>query len=536
MLVLLISGLLNVVCALAWPLRWIRTVDAWLPFSIHPVSGVTAVIGGLALIGVARGVRHGYRRAWLAALVILLVSIVYRLTRGAGLEGLSVACVISLWLLAEYRHFQVNPAGLRRVLGWAIMTGLAVIVLASLLDTAYISARETRDVVVAVIVGTVLLVLATALPGREHRRAGAARAKAFDRARAIFDRYGGGTLDYFALRDDKSWLFSGNTLIAYSVINRVMLVSPDPIGPATERLDAWSDAMDLADANGWYICVLGASASWLPVYQTAGLSEIYLGDEAIVDCQVFSLKGKSMKSLRGAYNRVSKAGYHVEVMDALSASQELRGQLAELATQTRQGETERGYSMTLSRLFDERDTGLLLAVCMDPAGNPVAFNQYVPASHVNGFSLDLMRRTNDPDAPNGLTDFVIIETINWMAERGLNGLGLNFAVMRAVVADETGSGPWHSAEKSLLHHFSDTMQIESLWNFNKKYDPQWRPRYSVADDRAHLPWAGLAIARAESVSELPVVGRFMTPKTPALDGPADAALDSQTNQIKELVL
>ena len=98
--------------------------------------------------------------------------------------------------------------------------------------------------------------------------------------------------------------------------------------------------------------------------------------------------------------------------------------------------------MTLSRMFDERDTGLLLAVCMDPDGKPVAFNQYVPASHVNGYSLDLMRRTSDPDAPNGLTDFVIIETINWMAERGLNGLGLNFAVMRAVVAGETGSGPW----------------------------------------------------------------------------------------------
>jgi lysylphosphatidylglycerol synthetase-like protein (DUF2156 family) len=39
-----------------------------------------------------------------------------------------------------------------------------------------------------------------------------------------------------------------------------MLVSPDPIGPVDERLDAWSDAMDLADTNGWYICVLGASA------------------------------------------------------------------------------------------------------------------------------------------------------------------------------------------------------------------------------------------------------------------------------------
>ena len=83
--------------------------------------------------------------------------------------------------------------------------------------------------------------------------------------------------------------------------------------------------MDLADANGWYICVLGASASWLPVYRAAGLTEIYIGDEAIVDCQAFSLKGKSMKSLRGAYNRVSKSGYHVEVMPALDASPELRG-------------------------------------------------------------------------------------------------------------------------------------------------------------------------------------------------------------------
>jgi lysylphosphatidylglycerol synthetase-like protein (DUF2156 family)/UDP-2,3-diacylglucosamine pyrophosphatase LpxH len=514
---LLAAGLLNVVFALLWPVHWTRPVDHWLPFGIHPVSGITAIIGGLALAGVARGVRHGYRRAWVAALVLLLASAVYRLVQDVGLEGSIIACLVGLWLLLEHRHFRVSPAGFRRVLGWVIMTLLAVIALAAGLGTAYLGARETRDVLVVAVVGTAILVLATALPGREHRRTGEARARAFERARAIFDRYGGDTLDYFALRDDKSWLFTGNTLIAYSVINRIMLVSPDPIGPIDERLDAWADAMDLADTNGWYICVLGAAAPWLPVYRAAGLSEVYMGDEAIVDCRTFSLKGKSMKSLRGAYNRVSKAGYRVEVMEPLKASAELRRQLEDLATETRQGEEERGFSMTLSRMFDERDTGLLLAVCLDPEGKPVAFNQYIPASHINGYSLDLMRRTSNPDAPNGLTDFVIIETINWLAERGLNGLGLNFAVMRAVVAGEAGSGPWRSVEKSVFHRFSDSMQIESLWIFNKKYDPEWRPRYSVADDRAHLPRAGLAIARAESVSELPLVGRFMKPKTPALD-------------------
>ena len=135
--------------------------------------------------------------------------------------------------------------------------------------------------------------------------------------------------------------------------------------------------------------------------------------------------------------------------------------------------------MTLSRIFDPRDQGLLLAVCFDPDDRPLAFNQYVPSSKVDGYSLDLMRRTSDPEAPNGLTDFVIIETLQWMAERGLRGLGLNFATMRAVVAGESGSGPWTSLERNVLHHFSETLQIESLWHFNQKYDPRWNPRYVV---------------------------------------------------------
>jgi lysyl-tRNA synthetase class 2 len=179
--------------------------------------------------------------------------------------------------------------------------------------------------------------------------------------------------------------------------------------------------------------------------------------------------------------------------------------------------------MTLSRIFDPRDQGLLLAVCFDGEDRPLAFNQYVPASEVNGYSLDLMRRTSDPDAPNGLTDFVIIETLQWMAERGLRGLGLNFATMRAVVAGETGDGPWTSLERSVLHRFSETLQIESLWHFNQKYDPLWNPRYVVTGSFLPLARSGLAIARAEAVTEVPVVGGLLRTREPAhADEPAPA--------------
>ena len=111
------------------------------------------------------------------------------------------------------------------------------------------------------------------------------------RARAVVGQYGGDTLDYFALRDDKDILFTGEGIVAYTVLDRIMLVSPDPIGPPEERAEMWADAMDHADRNGWGITVLAANAGWLPTYHDAGMHDLYIGDEAIVDCQTFSLQG-----------------------------------------------------------------------------------------------------------------------------------------------------------------------------------------------------------------------------------------------------
>ncbi len=510
--VLLVTGVLNVIFALLWPITSTRPVDHWLPFGIHPLSVPESVVAGLALCGLARGVRRGLRPVWLATLAVLLVTTADRLIQGRPPGGSTVALVYCLWLLLEHQHFRVRPSGVSRLFVWIAAGGLVVIAATAGVGNLFGQGRRDHfDLIFLLVVVVVLfLLLLVALPGRESRRTGAAREEAFARARAIIEHHGGDTLDYFALRDDKSWFFTGESLVAYSVINGVMLVSPDPIGPPGDRAEVWSDAMDFAQSNNWSPSVLAASQSWLPVYRAAGLVDHYIGDEAIVDAGTFSLKGKSMKSLRGAYNRVKKSGCHVECFESTDAvSPELRAQLLELMTETRQGEAERGYSMTLSRIFDPRDEGLLLAVCFGADGRPMAFNQYIPASEVNGYSLDLMRRSNDPDAPNGLTDFVIIETLQWMAERGLHGLGLNFATMRAVIAGESGSGPWTSLERSVLHKFSDTLQIESLWHFNQKYEPRWNPRYVVTGPYLPLAKSSIAIARAEAVTEIPVIGPLL---------------------------
>jgi lysylphosphatidylglycerol synthetase-like protein (DUF2156 family) len=136
----------------------------------------------------------------------------------------------------------------------------------------------------------------------------------------------------------------------------------------------------------------------------------------------------------------------------------------------------------------------------------------VPARAINGWSLDLMRRSEAPDVPNGLTEFIVVETIDHLRERGDVGLALNFATFRAVLASEMGDRLMHRAQKWFLERMSDSMQIESLWTFNEKFSPEWLPRYACYDSTEHLIGASIAVARAESFFELPIIGRFFTPR------------------------
>ncbi|HET9078309.1 MAG TPA: phosphatidylglycerol lysyltransferase domain-containing protein [Acidimicrobiales bacterium] len=347
----------------------------------------------------------------------------------------------------------------------------------------------------------------------------AAGPEGLDRARALLDRHGSGTLDYFALRTDKDFFFWGDTVVAHAVYGGVCLVSPDPVGPEAEREEVWKAFRRYVDSHGWALGGLGIGEEWLPIYRATGMHDLYVGDEAVVRVNRFTLEGGRFKGLRQAVNRIAKYGYRISFHDPACLDAGMREALKEVMTKSRRGDVERGFSMTLGRVFDPDDTGLLLAVVHGPAGPdaadgelgpPVAFCQYVPAPGVGGYSLDLMRRDNG-EHPNGLIDFAVVETIKELKARGRDGLGLNFATMRAVLAGEAGEGLTQRIQAWVLRRMGDSMQIESLWRFNAKFDPDWQPRYAIYDAPENMLAVAIAVARAESFWELPVIGRFLVP-------------------------
>jgi lysylphosphatidylglycerol synthetase-like protein (DUF2156 family) len=88
--------------------------------------------------------------------------------------------------------------------------------------------------------------------------------------------------------------------------------------------------------------------------------------------------------------------------------------------------------------------------------------------------------------------------------------------MRSVLAHESGQGIGHRIERWMLGWLGDSMQIESLWKYNAKFDPDWHPRYAVYDSAENFLTSAIAVAKAESFWELPLIGRFFAPDSDEL--------------------
>jgi lysylphosphatidylglycerol synthetase-like protein (DUF2156 family) len=556
------AAILSMLSAFSEPFRdRLHRLLSVVPLAIPQAANTVVAIAGLSLLLLARAIRRGQHRAWLICEGLLVTTALLHVLKGVDLEEALVAGGVAVFLFVHRsafragvdrpstrrglrtlfvgaalavvcgtagvelgtrvsgaRHHQRLPLPSAIVASLERMVGLKTIVLPDRLDDFFTPAMAAVAVGVALAAAWLLL---RPVVARHGGSAEPDRSAGLTRARDVVRQSGSGTLDYFALRTDKQFFFRRHSMVAYGVYGSVCLVSPDPIGPASERQETWQTFHRFADSKGWNLGVLGAAEDWLPVYRASGLHELYVGDEAVVNCRRFTLEGGRNKGLRQAVNRVAKYGYTISFHDPSRITPSLRESLELVMTKSRRGDVERGFSMTLGRAFDPHDDGLLLAIVHGPNdAGPVAFCQYVPAPGIDGYSLDLMRR-DDGEHPNGLMDFAIVETIRWLCAHDWQGLGLNFATMRAVLAGESGDGFSQRIQAWLLRRMSDTMQIESLWKFTAKYDPDWQPRYAVYDAPENVLPVAFAVARAESFWELPVIGRFLVPAgtSPAAGSP-----------------
>ena len=533
----LLTGLFH-----GWRVRthWLAEV---LPGALSDAAAAATIVSGVFLIVLGHSLKRRKVRAWRAAVALLAMSTVLHLVKTEPASA--VLSLLGLALLVRYRS-TFNALGDPKT-RWRSVGAFAGLLVVSLLAGSFVifMARDdivggfpsatdlltqlvygfvgvtgplqfTRDragdVVFSVLLGLGLMTLLT--PVYLALRAPEPRPEMSDedeqRLRELIARHPD-SLGYFNLRRDKDvvWSPSGKAAIAYRVVSGVMLASGDPMGDP----EAWPGAikafLERAEEHAWTPVVLACSEragrAWV---RDTGFSALELGDEAVVDTTAFTLEGRPMRNVRQMVRRVERAGYVVEVTRASEVDDGVRRRVLMDAEAWRGSDTERGFSMALGRLL-EREDGDCVFVAARQDGVVRAFLQFVPWG-ADGMSLDVMRR--DRDADPGVNELMIASVLQAAGELGVKQVSLNFAAFRSALEhrERLGAGPIARLWGGLLHFASRWLQIESLYRFNAKFQPQWRSRFLIYPTGRDLPRAALAALEAEAFLTWPKLGRLGT--------------------------
>ena len=544
-----LGGLLLMLSVLPFvPRRILNASTVVAPFGLRVASHVVSLLIGVSLLFLAGQLGRRKHRAWQVAIGLFSVSCLANIVRlDRPLAGLFSLFMVAL-LIVSRREFQAppDPPTLFQFLRFVPVYLLAVIaygfvflfVQRNRVDPELTFARSLDTVLSGLIglpgsydfeseflervfrvslfalgiigLGVALALLFRPIVSRPQQDEGDS---AWLHASRLVRMYGSDTLAYFALRDDKTFFFAsdGEAMIAYTYIGRYALASGDPIG-RPESLDLVVDEfLAMCRQRAWGVAFLAVLESRRDVYLERGLHTFYLGDEAVVACKDFSLKGKKWKSVRQSAQRVERT-FRYEFMAETDASPELIASLNDLSAKWRGKAPERGFTMTLGHDVDGRNPEFRLCVALDENDQPGGFLRIVPVyGDRPGYTLDLMRR--DPDTPNGMTEFLLTRTLMQLDELGFERLSMNFAVWGRLFYEDIHYSWRQRIFKQLLELVNPFYQIKSLKMFNQRFYPEWVPRVIVYDDVRALPRVGLLYGGVEGFLSVPVVGRYFLPKT-----------------------
>jgi len=506
-------------------------LDNYLPALINSTAFATALFTSLVLILVARGLRRRKRRAWSIAVFVIVLNVIsdfFRIHHHPLQFVLNLLLLIILLALRKEFYAVSDPATKFQPL-YAFFILLFFTVVAAILMLKFrhghdiVGNPSLKNIFLTVVEGMIgiagpiefvnqrasdtvefslaaLGIFTIILPLFLYFRRVTPLPKMSDEdieivRKLIKHDVDQDSLGYFATRRDKSVIWAPNKKagIAYRVEAGVMLASGDPFG----EYSLWPAAIDAfleeARLHAWTPAVMGASDRGGEVWvEHAGMTAFDIGDEAIIKVKDFTLEGRPMANVRQMVNRIKRKGYVAYTTKWSDLDVTIRVELRGLAKKWRYGTPERGFSMSMDRFGEDIDGETIITIAT--LGDEIkGLLYFVPWSH-DGISLDRMQRERGTDP--GVNELLIVQTVEWARENKIENISLNFAAFRSLFerADKISAGPITRGSRNLIRFFSNFFQVESLYRFNAKFDPEWQTRYLVypkATDIAKIGWAAI---------------------------------------------
>lgn len=529
-----IMGLVDLLEALILkPSEVLNWMEQWLPLGVQDNSRLLLFFSGIGLITLARALRRHKHMAWLLAVALLSVSVIIHLTRAFDWHHALAAAILLIPLIRWRSEFLAKsdaPSlrfafigipllaaglfiyctfGLRQfsergefgeALTWAdCLSGAGSALVLQKSDLDMDGSRDVRLFLSHVRGGSMLsalLVLGLMLRPVLASRLPEASAEDRDLVKRLVDAHGRDPMDSFALMEDKRYFFNEDRTgcIAYALWRKYAVVLADPICAEEGRPAMIAAFASFCTHQDWEPIFYCAHVSNRAQYEEAGFVTVKVGEDARLDVADFKLEGGKFQNLRTARNKARKNGLTYQWYDAQPHPDHgLEAQLQLLSNTWL--EKKHGGEMTFDlgsfNILSIREHGV--SIVRNPEGRMEAFATWWPYAQNKGRNLDLMRAREDV---RDVMDFLIVEAIDHFKTLSVEQVSLGNAPLANVAAAEEDAvlTREEKAVQFLFENFDRFYGYKSLFNFKKKYQPDWQGRYLAYKPRTRLAMVGLAVA------------------------------------------
>lgn len=482
-------------------------------------SRYLVVMTGIVAILIAPRLYKQKRIAWYISVVLLAISGIAHVIKGADIEEASLCILLLGILMPLYRYFYVksDPIRVQRsgkiLLGSVIFvlfytfiglhffadklglpddlsvlrTGLGALVFdVSELHPQSIAAKFFSNSILivnsfAILLGLILSlspVIVRSLPDANQRKH-----KKIARKCAVQP------IQIFALANDYIHFTpqeDTREYISYKVTDGVAMAVGNPCAntSSSQITDKW---ISYAHEHDWIPASYQAQGEFLEVLKDRGFLSIPIGVEALIDLDTFTLEGKAMQELRSARNKVEKENWVIR--EFLPSDWEKVRNLDRKWLKLH-GSKEIGFGMGKSsqKYLSETRTVLLF----DKDNNLLAYLNNIDLPGNNSRAVDLMRRDPDYSHKGSMEALFLNEIIQAKAE-GKKYYDLGFSPLAEMDKSLADNKIAFKLLTLIYEKQSRYYDFRGLHRFKSKFMPIWQQSFLAYPSQGSLPKVLLAL-------------------------------------------
>jgi len=521
---LFLLGIVNIVSGItpALPHRLVALQDV-IPLEAIHASVWLVVFSGAFMLAVSVFLIRGLRNAWISAVTLSALSLVFHLTKGFDWEEALFALVTLAVLVYQRKQYFIQTDIRFARKSFLPLTAAFVAIIAFgtigfyLLDEKHFHVNFTliqsfkeslsvffllnNDLQPATHIareflfglnlsgGITMATLAYLLFRPFIHHPATTAEEDLQKAKTLVEKYGNSALDYFKTYSDKKFWFSedGEGFVAFKTTGNYAVVLENPVCKDEESFLKIISAFDnYCRKNGLRSAYYRIPEHSKHLYENAGKKLMAIGEVAVAGLEDWNLAGGERRPLRNAINKLTKQGNTFRVNQAPQKDaflQQLKATSHEWLK-----DYDRTELVFSQGLFDETELKQQVILSVEnPEGKVVGFVNLIPDRVEGEANFDLMRKTHD--APNGTMDYLFAMMFEYLKSAGYKTCNLGMVPMSGIAKPDNMQERVIKLAYEKLKHFG---HYRSLRDYKEKFNPQWEMMYMAYGapfDLIYLPRA-----------------------------------------------